>query len=211
MGEGDPGLREAGPGRAAPAGGASSSWAARASASGPLAEFFPGFDACNRGFGGSQVADSLRFCDRIVFPRRPRTIVFYAGDNDIAAGKTAATVARDFQAFAARVHGELPRTGILYIAIKPSLSRWHLVGEMRRANALIRAITEKDRRLAFVDIDGPMLGPDGRPRPEFFVKDGLHLNEKGYAPLERPGPAPPAFPLPLGPAAGGHLPVPGGK
>jgi hypothetical protein len=26
-----------------------------------------------------------------------------------------------------------------------------------------------------------MLGKDGLPRPELFVKDGLHLSEGGYA------------------------------
>ena len=48
---------------------------------------FPGLRATNRGFGGSQIADSLHYLDRIVWPHRPSTIVFYAGDNDIAAGK----------------------------------------------------------------------------------------------------------------------------
>ena len=48
------------------------------------------------------------------------------------------------------------------------------------ANAKIKAFTEKDERLFFVDIDTPMLGEDGKPRKELFVKDGLHLSSEGY-------------------------------
>jgi lysophospholipase L1-like esterase len=31
-----------------------------------------------------------------------------------------------------------------------------------------------------VDVVKPMLGGDGQPRPELFVKDGLHMTEEGY-------------------------------
>ena len=51
---------------------------------------------------------------------------------------------------------------------------------MREANALIREHTETDARLQFVDIDTPMIGPDGKPREELFIQDGLHLSREGY-------------------------------
>jgi lysophospholipase L1-like esterase len=141
---------------------------------------FPDLPAINRGFGGSQIADSVHFADRIVLPYEPKTIVLYAGDNDIAAGKGPSQVLADYQQFVARVHKRLPQTRIVFVAIKPSLARWKLVDEMRRANALIRAVAEKDPRLRFVDVDGPMIGPDGKPREELFRPDGLHLNAKGF-------------------------------
>ena len=81
------------------------------------------------------------------------------------------------------------KTKIVFIAIKPSIKRWALVEKMREANRLIRAITKKDKLQAFVDVDKPMIGTDGRPRKELFQKDGLHLNAKGYklwASLVRP-------------------------
>ena len=52
-------------------------------------ESFPDLPVVNRGFGGSQVSDLLHFADRVVFPYKPSVIVFYAGDNDLAAGKSA--------------------------------------------------------------------------------------------------------------------------
>jgi lysophospholipase L1-like esterase len=31
-----------------------------------------------------------------------------------------------------------------------------------------------------VDVASPMLGGDGRPKPELFVEDGLHMTPAGY-------------------------------
>ena len=58
---------------------------------------FPGLPVLNRGFGGSELSDVVRFADRIVVPYKPRVVVVYAGDNDLAAGKTPAQVFADFR------------------------------------------------------------------------------------------------------------------
>jgi len=58
-----------------------------------LAKSFPGLPAVNRGFGGSHMTDSLRYVDRIVTPYHPRVVVVYAGDNDLASGKSPQRVA----------------------------------------------------------------------------------------------------------------------
>lgn len=141
---------------------------------------FPELVTINRGFGGSHTSDSLKYADRIILPYEPKIIVFYAGDNDIKAGKPAERAADDFAKIVAKVHKTLPDTQFLYIAIKPSISRWSLVGEMRKANKMIQKFCKKDERLTFVDIDKPMMGKDGKPNPELFVEDGLHINVAGY-------------------------------
>jgi lysophospholipase L1-like esterase len=145
-----------------------------------LQKWFPDRRTINRGFGGSETADSLYYADRILLPYKPKVVVLYAGDNDIAKGKSPDEVFHDWQAFVAKVHGELPDTKIVYVAIKPSIARWKLVDKMRATNALIAKDCAKHQKLAYVDIDKPMLGDDGKPREELFKDDGLHLNEKGY-------------------------------
>ena len=145
-----------------------------------LAEDFKGFPVINRGFGGSQMADSVFYADRIVLPYRPRQIVVYAGDNDLAAGKTAGAVLSDFQAFATTVHRALPETRICYLSIKPSPARWKLVEQMRKTNRLIAEYARANQGLTFIDVFTLMLGEDGQPRPELFAADKLHLNETGY-------------------------------
>ncbi|HVT71993.1 MAG TPA: SGNH/GDSL hydrolase family protein [Lacunisphaera sp.] len=146
-----------------------------------LAEDFPGRPVIRRGFGGSELADSVFYFDRIVLPYHPATVVLYAGDNDIAAGKSPEAVAHDFQAFVARLHAALPGTRLLYLAMKPSPSRWRLHEQYERANRLIADQCAADPRLAFVDVWPAMLDAQGQPRPELFRPDLLHLKPAGYA------------------------------
>tara|TARA_Y100000758_G_scaffold111271_1_gene77908 strand:- start:137 stop:769 length:633 start_codon:yes stop_codon:yes gene_type:complete len=146
-----------------------------------LEQDFPGLPVINRGFGGSQIADSNHFAGRIVHPYKPRQIVLYAGDNDVAGGKSPERVLADFQQFLKTVRAKLPKVRVSFIAIKPSLSRWKLSGKMAMANSLVRDACGKDKRLDYIDIWQPMLDDNGKPRPDLFLGDGLHLNAKGYA------------------------------
>ncbi len=145
-----------------------------------LDKFFPDLPVINRGFGGSQIADSINFADRILLPYKPATVVFYAGDNDIASGKSAKDVFEDYKTFAGIIKDHLPDTRLLYVCIKPSLSRWTLVDEMRKANQLIEQYTTQDENLIYIDIDTPMIGEDAKPIPDLLLNDGLHLTDKGY-------------------------------
>jgi lysophospholipase L1-like esterase len=139
-------------------------------------------DYLNRGFGGSTLADCLHFFPRLVTRYRPRGIVLYAGDNDLSKGMTVEALAADFAAFAARVEAELPGTPILYVAVKPSRKRWALRPVQAEANRIIAAMCAASPRLAYADVATPLL-PSGErlPAADWFVADGLHLSEKGYA------------------------------
>ena len=146
----------------------------------PTAEDFGEFPVINRGFGGSQISEVNFFADRIVLPYRPKVIAFYAGDNDVAKGKSAERVFEDYQKFVKIVHKELPKTQIIFVAIKPSGSRWSLWPVMARANKMIEDFCGRDGRLYYFDSAGPLLGRDGKPDMKFFLKDKLHLNAEGY-------------------------------
>jgi lysophospholipase L1-like esterase len=142
---------------------------------------FPGVHVINRGFGGSEASDVVRYLDRVVLPYRPSRVVVYAGDNDLARGKSPSQIVSDFRTIAERVHRELPKAQVVFLAIKPSLARWHLVESTREANALLQQMVREDRRRTYVDVFTPMLNGNGTPRPELFVADGLHLTPEGYA------------------------------
>jgi lysophospholipase L1-like esterase len=145
-----------------------------------LAESFPGLACLNRGFGGSQLADAARYADRIVTRYAPKVVVLYAGDNDIAAGKPPDAVRGDYKRFAAAIRAKVPTAKIVFVAIKPSPRRWALADAMKTANRLVREEMKGDPRQVFVDVWPAMLGPDGAPRRELFVKDELHLSPAGY-------------------------------
>jgi lysophospholipase L1-like esterase len=146
-----------------------------------LAEDFPGVPVLNRGFGGSEAEDVLRYADRIVFPYRPRLVVLYEGDNDLAVGKSIDRVAGDLDSLITLIHRRLPGIPVAFISIKPSLARLNLLDAMREVNARIRARAAKDPDLHYVDVMTPMLDARGEPRPQIFLPDGLHMNAAGYA------------------------------
>ncbi|EIL97191.1 hypothetical protein RHOFW104T7_05360 [Rhodanobacter thiooxydans] len=145
-----------------------------------LAADFPEVHTLNRGFGGSKIADSTYFVDRIVAPYRPRAIVMYAGDNDLEAGNPPQQVRDDFAAFVRKARAVDPGVPIAFIAIKPSMARQALLPKIREANALVRDWATTQRQVAYLDIFTPMLGKDGQPQDKWFVQDGLHMNRTGY-------------------------------
>ena len=146
-----------------------------------LATDFPEHKVINRGFGGSFMNDSVYFFDRIVAPYKPKMIVVYAGGNDINFGKTPEDVFGAFTNFVAKAHKALPKTRVAYISIAPNPARWSQVEQVKAANKLIENFTKKDSKLSFINVFPAMLGEDGKPKPEIFLSDNLHMNAKGYA------------------------------
>jgi lysophospholipase L1-like esterase len=144
------------------------------------ARYFPDLTIINRGLWGSALIDAVRLVDRIVIPYEPRLVVVYAGDNEIDAGFTSEDVAIQVERFIKAVHSKLPQTRIVIIGIKPSPQRWLTIDRARIANDAIRALCSRDDRVAFLDVDGVMLGWDEKPRKELFLDDGLHLSAQGY-------------------------------
>lgn len=145
-----------------------------------LAHDFPQHQVINRGFGGSQIADSTHFAERIIFPYKPRMILLRAGGNDIHAGKSPELVFSDFRAFVAKVHERLPETEIAYIALSPTIARWN---EKEKGEALNRVVLEYTAHipgLRYIKAESISLGPDGKPRPELFAADKLHFSPEGY-------------------------------
>jgi lysophospholipase L1-like esterase len=144
------------------------------------AESFPELLVINRGFGGSHTSDVNYFAERIILKYKPGVIVFYAGDNDISADKPPQQVLDDFQELVSQVHERLPQTRIIYLPIKPSPARWPMWPKMQTVNAGVKKRSASDPRLIYADTASPMLDESGRPRPELFLADGLHLNATGY-------------------------------
>ncbi len=145
-----------------------------------LETWFPEYKTINRGFGGSQISDSTFFAHQLIIPSKPSTIVMYAGDNDVFAGKPSYVTALHFEEFIWKIHYALPHTQIVYISIRPSIAWWDFVGKFRQANELIKEVVAKYGHVSYADIDPVTIGPDGKPKPEYFIEDDLHLTEAGY-------------------------------
>ncbi len=148
-----------------------------------LAEDMAPLAAINRGFGGSRLADVVRYAPRIVIPYRPRAVVLFAGTNDLS-GRRPATpgeVYAGYRAFVEAVHAALPEAIIYYVSITPTPARWKLWPLAQEANRLIQAHTRTDPRLRYIDLVPAILDPSGRPRRSLYRIDRLHPNKEGYA------------------------------
>jgi hypothetical protein len=128
-----------------------------------LAEDFPQYKVVNRGFGGSEMADSVYFADRIVIPY-----------------KSPEQVLADFQAFVEKVRAKLPDTRIAYLGMNPSPSRWAQREKQQRGNRMIKQYVASEKNLDFIEFWDVLLGPDGKPREDLFIQDRLHNNAAGY-------------------------------
>lgn len=145
-----------------------------------LHDDFPGVRLVNLGFGGSTLEACAHYFERLVGRVKPKAIVLYAGDNDLASGHRPERVVASFARLVEqldREHAEIPFT---FISIKPSPARWVLRSWIREANAKIADITAARSRSYYVDVYEPMLTAEGKPRPELYVEDGLHLSPAGY-------------------------------
>jgi lysophospholipase L1-like esterase len=140
-------------------------------------------DAINRGFGGSEFSDLDQYANRIVIAYRPRAVVVYEGDNDLAEGssKTPEMVASDFRKFVQTIHAALPDTWIYILAIKPSKLRWNEWPRMKAANKLMQEYAATQERLQYIDIATPMFDANGNLPRDLFKSDGLHPTPKLYA------------------------------
>jgi lysophospholipase L1-like esterase len=75
----------------------------------------------------------------------------------------------------------MPDVPVLFVSLKPSPARWQMRDRMIAANKLIKKYLKKKNNAAFVSVWNDMLGADGKPMPDIFVGDNLHMNAKGYA------------------------------
>ncbi|NNV56167.1 SGNH/GDSL hydrolase family protein [Limnovirga soli] len=144
---------------------------------------FPAHTIINRGFGGSTLPDVIRYANDIIIPYHPKQVVIYCGENDLAQSDTvtAAMVLQRFTTLFNIIRSKLGKVPVVFVSIKPSPSRIKLFDKEVEANTLIQAFLKTQRKTAYADVFYPMLGADGKPMPDLFIEDNLHMNAKGYA------------------------------
>ena len=144
--------------------------------------YFPNFPIINRGFGGSSLPDVIRYEKEVIFKYRPKQIVIYCGENDLAGDSTVTgqIVFERFQTLFKDIRTSLPDVPVVYVSMKPSPSRTHLMGKMQDGNKMIQSFLGKQKNAIFADVYRLMLNTDGQPEVSLFREDMLHMNAKGY-------------------------------
>ena len=147
-----------------------------------LEQRFAGKPIIRRGVGGSELWQLVDYyTPYILFPYQPHKIFIYAGENDIAAGKSGKFVAEEFQKLWEMIHQKLPGTQVYFMSVKPSPSRAKYFGEVAIANQLIKAYLANKPNSTFIDVSTPIYKAHTTiPDSSLFGPDYLHLNSKGY-------------------------------
>ena len=147
-----------------------------------IPDYFPGYKIINRGFGGSSLGDVIRYEKEIIFPYKPKQVVIYCGENDLAGSDTVTSVMvlNRFKILFNNIRNRLPGVPIAYVSMKPSPSRQHLMFKMDFGNYLIKNFLAQKQKTKFIDVYHLMLNADGTPMQDIFVEDKLHMNAKGY-------------------------------
>ena len=144
---------------------------------------FPDHKIINRGFGGSTIPDVIHYADDILFPYHPKQIIIYCGENDIASSDTitAEIMLKRYQQLYFLIRSKMKKVEIDFVSIKPSPSRAKFRATVERSNQLIKDFIAQQKRSKFINVFDAMLNADGTIQQEIFLKDDLHMNEKGYA------------------------------
>lgn len=144
---------------------------------------FGSYNVLNRGIGGAVIDNIIYYANELIFAYKPRQIVIYVGENDLP-GSLPDTILAKTKRLIGLIRSKLPETPIAYISLKPSPVRSEFLEKCRQTNELLKAWLAAEKNIDYVDIFTPML-KDGKPMPDLFVNDMLHMNAKGYAIWEK--------------------------
>ena len=139
-----------------------------------------GLNILNRGFGGSTLKALNKDWKRIAGSHQPDVVVLYCGENDIAEGAPVEETVAQFERFLEQYAVTYPDVPLIYIAMKPSISRWELWDQYQEADVAIKEIISKREGITFIDLSTSMFIEEGTLKKDIFLEDGLHMNKKGY-------------------------------
>ena len=135
----------------------------------------------NLAFGGSTLVSCGAYFEQIMAPyRRAKSVVIYAGDNDLGDGRSAIEVKEAFVQLLEKIEKRFGQIPVFFVSIKPSPSKQSIFETIVESNRLIREESVSRKNLRYIDIFTPMLTPSGDGNPAYFTEDMLHMNEAGY-------------------------------
>ncbi len=136
-----------------------------------------------RGYGGARWSDLAIFAERLITPHECRAIVFFVA-NDIVDGgendRTPQEVADLFGYVLGQVRKHAAEVPVFYIAVTPTNSRFDSWPEIKAGNSLVSQLCQRTANTYFIGTESVYLDANGKPRPELFLADQLHLSRAGY-------------------------------
>lgn len=142
---------------------------------------FPGHNILNLSFGGSRIDYCLYYFDRLIKPNKVKSLIFYAGDNDIGDGRLPKQILNSFLAFYNKFRESYPKTKFTFVSIKPSPERFPFLDRIKSSNNLIKQFLSQESNTFYLNVYDDMLNINGDVKKDLFTDDKLHMNKKGFA------------------------------
>lgn len=147
-----------------------------------LAEDMAPLKVVNRGYGGAMMRDVHYNYHTVLADYSPKAFVFYC-DNDLGG------FGRDlyptelfdlYRLLVVRLQEDYPEVPIFILSIKFNENRAAKREQHRLFNAMMTDWAEHTEGVTFVDVNTPILNPDGSVNNCYFESDLLHVNREGY-------------------------------
>ncbi|NLQ16035.1 cyclic nucleotide-binding domain-containing protein [Marinomonas sp. M1K-6] len=146
-----------------------------------FAHHFRDKEGINLGFGGATLAACVYYFERIILPHKPRSLVIYAGDNDIGNHCDSNKVVELYIELLQKIDEHLPNIPVTLISIKCSPARIKMRHTIETANKQLARLAQTRPNTQYVDLFATLLDKHGEIQENLFEGDRLHLNHKAYA------------------------------
>lgn len=137
----------------------------------------------NHGIGGTTIEEwDEKLNQRLVYPYKPKMVVYYVGINNVINSKQdATTISNNLIKFFNDTHEALPHTQLQYILMNliPNYSGYFQI--IRTVNAAAKSYQANNSSwLTLINPGDALLKENGEPNAAYFRTDGLHLSYYGY-------------------------------
>ena len=136
----------------------------------------------NHGIGGTTIEQwDEDLNQRLVFPYKPKMVVYYVGINNVINSKQdATTIWNNLEKFFNNTHANLPNTKVQYIMMNliPGYTQYFDV--INSVNAKVVEYQKTNSWLTLINPGTELLKENGQPNAAYFRTDGLHLSFYGY-------------------------------
>ncbi|REG84261.1 cyclic nucleotide-binding domain-containing protein [Marinomonas pollencensis] len=143
-------------------------------------EHFHPKEAINLGFGGATLEACVYYFERIILPHNPRSLVIYAGDNDIGNHCDCNKVTELYIELLQKIDRYLPGIPVMLLSIKCSPARRAMRSTIEKANAQLERLAKTRPNTRYLDLFANLLDSQGDIKDTLFEGDKLHLNSKAY-------------------------------
>ena len=136
----------------------------------------------NHGIGGTTIEEwDEKLNQRLVFPYKPKMVVYYVGINNVInTSQNASTVWGHLRDFLDHTHEALPDTKVQYIMMNLIPGYKDKYSVINYVNEQVTNYQAEHTWLTLINPGLALLKENGEPNAAYFRTDGLHLSYYGY-------------------------------